>query len=209
MAITNGYATLAGLRARLGITGVSDTNDDAVLEAVIESVSRAIDDFTGRRFYAATQTRYYTARKSRRLLVDDLLSITTIKTDDDADGTYETTWAATDYHLAPYNAQLDSPAQPYWCIEVSEGGDYDFPIGLRRGVQIVGSWGFSATTPDTVEQACLFQAAHEFRSQQMPLGVSGAGSLRVSDEFANDVRLTGLHPVTRRLLEPYRRPVFG
>lgn len=209
MAITNGYATLSSIRARLGITGVSDTADDAVLEAVVESVSRAIDDFCGRRFYAATQTRYYSAKSGRRLLVDDLLSVSSLKTDDDGDGTHETTWAASDYHLAPYNAQLDSPAQPYWRIEVSEGGDYWFPVGVRRGVEIVGSWGFSASTPDVVEQACLFQAAHEFRSQQMPLGVSGTGSLRISDEFANDVRLTGLHPVTRRLLEPYRRAVVG
>lgn len=205
MSITNGYATLAGLRARLGITGVSDTADDAVLEAVIESVSRAIDDYTGRRFYAATQTRYFTPESGRRLMVDDLLSVTTLKTDDDADGTYETTWAATDYALAPYNAQLESVPQPYWRIEVTPYGVYWFPAGVQRGVQIVGSWGFSATTPDVIEQACLFQAAHEFRSQQMPLGVSGTGSLRVSDEFANDVRLTGLHPVTRRLLETYRR----
>jgi len=209
VAIINGYATLSSIRARLGITGVSDTADDAVLEAVVESVSRAIDDFCGRRFYAATQTRYYSAKSGLRLLVDDLLSVSSLKTDDDGDGTHETTWATTDYHLAPYNAQLDSPAQPYWRIEVSEGGDYWFPVGVRRGVEIVGSWGFSASTPDVVEQACLFQAAHEFRSQQMPLGASGTGSLRISDEFANDVRLTGLHPVTRRLLEPYRRAVVG
>ena len=209
IAITNGYATLAGLRARLGITGVSDTADDAVLEAVVESVSRAIDDFCGRRFYAATQTRYFTALRADRLLVDDLLSVTTLKTDDDGDGTYETTWTAADYYLAPYNAQLESVPRPYWRIEVSEGGDYTFPCDVRRGVEIAGSWGFSSTTPDVVEQACLFQAAHEFRSQSMPLGVSGTGSLRVSDEFASDVRLTGLHPVTRRLLEPYRRAVVG
>lgn len=199
MAITNGYATLAGLRARLGITGVSDTTDDAVLEAIVESVSRAIDDYTGRQFYAATQTRYYTPRYGRRLMVDDLLSVTTLKTDEDGDGTYETTWATTDYTLAPYNAQLESVPQPYWRVEVTEAGVYWFPAGVQRGVQIVGSWGFSATTPDVVEQACLFQAAHEFRVQQAPMGIMGSGDLQ------NEVRLTGLHPVTRRLLEPYRR----
>jgi hypothetical protein len=195
------------LKTRLSI---SDTTDDAVLEAIVESVSRAIDDFCGgRRFYAATQTRYYTSTSGRRLLVDDLLSVTSIKTDDDRDGDYETTWTATDYLLAPYNAQLESVPQPYWRIEVAPDGDYWFPVCVPRGVQIVGSWGFSSTTPDVVEQACLFQAAHEFRSQQMPLGASGSGPIRVSDEFANDVRLTGLHPVTRRLLETYRRPVVA
>ncbi|MCC6629956.1 MAG: phage head-tail connector protein, partial [Chloroflexi bacterium] len=148
MAITNGYTTLARLKARLGIT---DTTEDAALESLVEAVSRAIDDFCGRRFYAATQTRYYTANRSDRLLVDDLLSITTLKTDDDADGTFETTWTASDYLLAPYNAQQESQPQPYWRIESAPSGSYSFPVCVPRGVQIAGSWGFASTTPDVVE----------------------------------------------------------
>lgn len=202
MAITNGYTTLAAIRARLGITDAEDTSEDAVLEALVESVSRAIDDYCQRRFYAATQTRYFTATRPHALLVDDLLSITTLKTDEDGDGTFETTWAATDYQLAPYNAQLESVPQPYWRIEVTDQGDYSFPC-TRRGVEIAGSWGFSATTPNVVANACLFQAALEHRSTDAPLGVSG------NDDIGQTVRLTGLHPVTRRLLEPYRRIVVA
>ncbi len=203
MAITNGYATLAEARAELGISDVSDTTDDAVLEAVVESVSRAIDDFCGRRFYAATQTRYFTALRADRLLVDDLLSVTTLKTDDD--GTYETTWTAADYYLAPYNAQLESVPEPYWRIEVSEGGDYDFPVGTRRGVEIAGSWGFSATTPDVINRACLFQVAQEFRTRHVPLGIQGSGDMAV------EIRGIGLHPFVKRLLSngPYRRIVLA
>jgi len=204
VAIVNGYATLAEARAEVGITGVSDTSDDAVLEALVESVSRAIDDFCGRRFYAATQTRYYSATSGRRLLVDDLLSVTTLKTDDDGDGAYETTWATTDYHLAPYNAQLESVPEPYWRIEVSEGGDYSFPCGPRR-VQIVGSWGFSATTPDVINRACLFQVAQEFRTRHTPLGIQGSGDMAV------EIRGVGLHPFVKRMLSngPYRRIVLA
>ncbi len=161
-------------------------------------MSRAIDDWCGRQFYAATQTRYFTARRPDRLLVDDLLSITTLKTDDDADGTFETTWDATDYMLGPYNAQLESVPQPYTQVEVTPYGDYSFPC-TRRGVEIAGSWGFSSTTPNVVKNACLFQAALEHRSADAPLGVSG------NDDIGQTVRLTGLHPVTRRLLETYRR----
>ena len=40
MAITNGYATLAELKAYLGI---ADTVDDTMLENIIESASRSID----------------------------------------------------------------------------------------------------------------------------------------------------------------------
>lgn len=200
MAIVNGYATLAEARTEVGITGVSDTSDDAVLEAIVESVSRAIDDFCGRRFYAATQTRYYSAGRGDRLTVDDLLSVTTLKTDDDGDGEYETTWATTDYHLAPYNAQLESVPEPYWRIEASEYGDYTFPCGPRR-VQVVGSWGFSATTPDVVNRACLFQVAQEFRTRHTPLGIQGSGDMAV------EIRGIGLHPFVKRMLSngPYRR----
>lgn len=201
MAITNGYATLAEARAELGISDVSDTADDAVIEALVESVSRAIDDFCGRRFYAATQTRYFTALRADRLLVDDLLSVTTLKTDDDGDGTYETTWTAADYYLAPYNAALESVPEPYWRIEVSEGGDYSFPDRVRRGVEIAGSWGFSATTPDVINRACLFQVAQEFRTRHVPLGIQGSGDMAV------EIRGIGLHPFVKRLLStgPYRR----
>ncbi|MCC7372525.1 MAG: hypothetical protein IT306_29195, partial [Chloroflexi bacterium] len=99
--------------------------------------------------------------------------------------------------------------QPYWRIESAPSGSYSFPVCVPRGVQIAGSWGFASTTPDVVENACLFQAALEHRSGYAPLGTSGSGNVGLSDHFASDVRLTGLHPVTRRLLEAYRRPAVG
>jgi hypothetical protein len=64
MAITNGYVTLPELKARLYSANPNmqqDPLDDAGLERVIEAVSRWIDADRGRRFYAATETRYYTA----------------------------------------------------------------------------------------------------------------------------------------------------
>lgn len=200
MGIVNGYTDLIKLKSRLGIT---DETEDDVLEAIVESVSRAIDGETDRQFYAATQTRYYTALSSACLLVDDLLSVTTLKTDDDGDGVHETTWAATDYLLAPYNAVLASTPGPYWRVELGVGGTRWLPVGVRRGVEIVGSWGYSATPPRAVASACLFQAALELRSSYAPAGSSGSG------DTAQDIRLTGLHPVTRRLLEPYRRAVVA
>lgn len=202
MAITNGYTTLATLKARLGI---GDTTDDAVLEAIVESVSRAIDDWTGRRFYAATQTRYYTARRADRLLIDDLLSVTEISTDANADGDFEYTWEASDYLLAPFNAQLESVPQPYTTVLVAPYGSHAFPCDVPRGVKITGSWGFSSTTPKAVEQACLFQAAHERRTSFAPMGNFEPLGAVGGSEFAQQTRLTSLHPVTRRLLETYRR----
>ena len=154
MAITNGYASLEEIKRWVDTTSV-DAPDDAVLENIITSVSRYIDRGTWRRFYASTETRYYTAVRGDMLVVDDLLDITGvtgwIKTDSDGDRTYEDTWATTDYDLLPLNASLDS--EPYTLIEITPNGDYRFPI-INKGVEIKASFGFSATTPPEIREAC-------------------------------------------------------
>ena len=136
----NLYTTRAQVKARLGIT-VADTTYDAILNAVIEAVSREIDQYCGRWFYPVTQTRYFTPASTRRILVDDLLAVTSLKTDEDGDRTYETTWAAGDYDLMPLNALLGSPPEPYWEIRTTPDGDYAFPC-VARGVEIAGRWGY-------------------------------------------------------------------
>lgn len=183
MPILNGYTTLATLKARLGI---ADTSDDAALEGVIEAVSRWIDAYTGRRFYAAVETRYYTPEWENYLRIDDLLSVTSLKTDEDGDRVYETTWVATDYYLEPDNAPLKG--SPYTMIRAS--GSKLFP-SVRRGIEIVGSFGYSATTPKLIEEACIVQSARLFRRKDAPFGVTGApevGQLTVIPRIDPDVK---------------------
>lgn len=176
MSITNGYCTLAELRGWTGISETSHTADDTRLEMAVEAASRYIDKLTGRRFYVTTtdETRYYTASDEDRLSgrdgLDDIVSITTLKTDDDEDRTYSTTWAATDYDLLPYNASLDGGA--YTRIETTPDGDYDFPT-CAKGVQIVGKFGRS-TAPTVVKQATLILASYLFKQKDTPLGVQGS-----------------------------------
>lgn len=196
MPLTNGYATLAALKERLGTV---PAEHDALLENLITAASRAIDDHTGRRFYAATDTRYYTATNAYCLdLADDLRTVTTLKTDEDGDRTYEITWdSADDYYLAPYNAATDG--RPYSSIEVDRvNGDYTFPSTVR-GIQIVGSFGYNATgsQPAPVEQACLRLCERYYHLHTAPLGVSGSSELGV-------VRIQSDRDVAD-LLWPYRR----
>ena len=107
--MVNHYATRDDVKAQAGI---SDTTDDAVLDRIIEAVSREIDGYCGRWFYPIVQTRYYRGLAASRVLVDDLLSVTTLKADDDGDRTYGTTWATTDYDLLPFNAANEQPRSP-------------------------------------------------------------------------------------------------
>lgn len=191
MSITNGYATLAELKTYLGIT---DSVDDTNLEAAVEAASRAIDFECRRVFYATSATRYFTAEAGDLLVLpDDLLSVTTLKTDDDADRVYETTWATTDYDLEPVNST------PYTRVHLSPLGRYAFPT-QRRGVEIVGSWGHNATGayPDAVNQACLLMASRYFKRKDAPFGVTGTPEIGLMRIPAKDADV-------RALLAPFRR----
>jgi hypothetical protein len=191
MAITNGYATLSEVKARLGI---SDTVDDTVLEGVVEAASRAIDAWTDRQFFATSATRYFTAEAGVWLAVDDLLSVTTLKTlTANAAGTrtYGNTWATTDYDLDPFNAT------PKRLVVVNPGGAYTFPTD-PRGVEIVGSWGYASSAPTDVKEACLIQAARLFKRKDAPFGVAGSAE-------AGQMMLPALDPDVRAMLRKFRR----
>lgn len=149
MAITNGYATLDEVRRR--IPHIED-DDDTDLGSVIEGISRWIDQHRGRRFYAATETRYYSPPSLDLVVVDDLLSLTTLKTDEDGDQTFERTWTSADYELFPYNASTDGV--PYISIERSRLGALVFPAGFRS-TEVAGSFGYASATPKVIHEACV------------------------------------------------------
>lgn len=131
------YATVAQLKAELGQTA-ADTVDNGRLLRKLEATSRAIDGASmgcGREFYIVTEARYFTASHSDRLLVDDLLVVTELATDEDGDGTYETVWTASDYLLDPANSW------PKWMVKVHPAGGYSFPL-VERGVRITGQHGY-------------------------------------------------------------------
>lgn len=178
--------------ASVTITDISDPPDDASLESVISAVSRWIDVYTGRRFYVASETRYYTAESSDRLRVDDLILITQLACDVSGARSYDEIWAASDYDLEPHNALLESPPRPYTRIRSSPNGNYAFPTGLAKGVRLAGSFGYSSTPPPQIAEAALIQAARIFKRKDAIFGVMGAaemGQVLVQPKFDPDVAL--------------------
>jgi hypothetical protein len=179
VAVVNGYCSVVEAKERMSI---ADSGDDNLLETVITAASRWIDDHTGRTFYSGTQTRVYTATSPYGLAVDELTAITTLKTDETGDRTYEVTWATTDYYLVPFNAVADG--RPYDRIEVDQvSGTRRFPAGVPRGVQVVGSFGYGASgAPPLVKEACLRLVERFYSLRTAPLGVTGTaelGTLRI------------------------------
>ena len=203
MAITDGYATLSDVKAALRIT---DTVDDSLLEISIEAASREIDGWCERVFTSSTATRIYRPTDVFTVDVDDLQSITTLKTDSDGDGVFDVTWESTDYQLNPLNGIAGGITTPY--TQVRAIGQYLFPIYEPRNVnaneasiQITGVWGWPSI-PTAVKQACIILSMRQFKRYDSPTGVMGFGDLGV-------LRIGRVDPDVEKLLMPFRRMAFA
>lgn len=195
MAITNGYCTLTELKNSLRIT---DSVDDALLEVAIESASREIDGSCERTFYnMGTATRYFVAQDPYFTEIDDLSSITHLKTDPDGDGQYTITWSAGDYQLEPLNGFSGGIVQPYTGIRVRD--TYLFPMEEGEAlVEVRGVWGWT-TTPTAIKQATIIMASRFYKRLDSPLGVAGFGDIGV-------VRVAKLDPDVEALIAPFKKP---
>lgn len=200
------YVTPQMLKSRLGITG---TTDDYELHAACFAASRAIEQYCERTFYrSASAARTFTPHgwyELRLPAYNDLVSVTTLKTDADGDGTYENTWQATDYQLLPVNPAAAPETRPY--TKVRAIGQSVFPLTLPivltrlDRVEITGVWGWPAV-PMGIRQASLILAAETFRLKDAPFGVAGFG------EFGA-VRIRN-NPMIAFYADPYRRaPILG
>jgi hypothetical protein len=201
--IVNGYATLADVKAAARIT---DTIDDALLELSIEAASREIDSYTERVFYSTGATavaRVYIPQDIYLVETDDIISVTTLKSDSTGNGTFDVTWTATDFQLEPLNGRaggIDTPATRIRAI-----GDYLWPVYEPRNVnsnqasvQVTGVFGF-ATIPTAVRQATILSALRQYKRYESPTGVLGfsdLGAVRVG---------TKLDPDVERMIQPYRK----
>lgn len=200
MAITNGYATLSDVKAALRIT---DSVDDALIEVAIESASREIDGYCERVFYdVGTATKTFLPEDTFLVEIDDLQSIEHLKTDTSGDGTFDTTWSASDYQLEPLNQFTSGLAQPFTRIRAI--GQYLFPIFdvknanyYQASIEVKGVWGF-ATVPTAVKQACILSSMRQFKRYDAPLGIAGFGDF-------GPMRVTRIDPDIEQMLSPWRR----
>jgi len=193
MAITNGYAALSDVKAALRI---QDSVDDSLLEMAIESASRLIDGYTYRYFYnAGTATRNFVAEDSYLTIIDDLISISELKTTDEIGSEY-VTWTAADYQLQPVNGRIDGLSVPYTSILSTDDLLFN-KLGEQALVRVTGVWGWSAV-PIAIKQATVIQASRIYKRLDSPLGVAGFGDLGA-------IRVgRALDPDVEQLVMPYR-----
>jgi len=206
MAITNGYATLAEVKAAARIT---DNIDDSLLEIAIESSSRDIDAYTERVFFSSGATaiaRVYIPQDIYLVETDDIISVTTVKSDSGGNGTFDITWAVTDYQLEPLNGLAGGISTPRTRIRAI--GDYLWPVYEPRNVnsnqasvQVTGVFGF-ASVPIAIKQATILASLRAYKRYESPTGVLGFSDMGV-------VRVGRLDPDVERLVAPYRKIRFA
>ncbi len=160
--IVNGYVTLDRLKEAVGSKNNVHDND---FERAIGAASRKIDEWTGRYFYqdAAPSARLYRASDSFYVCVGDFDSTAgvSVKTDNDSDGVFETTWTSEQWQAEPF---VRYNLKPYTRISATTRVQ-GFPFwSLRPLVQVTATWGWGAVPPQ-VEQACEYAATLFYRAK--------------------------------------------
>jgi hypothetical protein len=198
--LQNLYCTPEMLKGR---TGITDNHDDAEILGACMATARWIDeDYCERFFYRYTATLVLPAADLYCLKIPDLVSVTTLKTDEDGDGVFETTWSASDYQLRPVNAQALLVKKPYTEIKALAR---TFPVvsyapGVRvERVEIVGVWGWPAV-PAPITEAAKILAGDYLKLGGMAFGVAGYGDYgavraRMSSPAMKMLDPFRLHPV--------------
>lgn len=189
------YAEVADLKTRLEI---SVTTYDDQIEEVLGTASREIEGWCGRQFNdaGATSARIYEPATCSRVEVDDFSTTTGLEVATGIDGTFGTSWSASEWVLYPVNGIVGGlSGWPY--RELVSVGGRSFPVGYGRPtVQVTARWGW-AQVPQPVKQATLIIAAELLKLKDAPFGVAGFGefgAVRIRD-----------NPRARSLLSPYRR----
>lgn len=196
--------TLTDLKAHLGIT---DTDDNTTLQTAVDAANQSVPNYCGRTFDKTPSNtptaRVFASTGQLDLAVDDFWTTTglIVKTDNDDDGTYETTWTInTDFVVGPINTTRNGETWPY--RQILGLGTKTFPVWNRRpaAVQITAAWGWTAV-PAPVYEATLLVAARVWKRKNSPEGVLGGfadySPVRVSQRDDPDAVM---------LLRDYRHP---
>jgi len=197
------YATAAELRAQIDkISNVDDTVLTAILTAATNNIDRTINHYLpGLEYFkapvVATARPYFGSGKGW-MRTDPFISATLVAVKDSAtDTTYES-WAATDW--VAFSGGYEHPNfadLPYTGVMSDPNGDYViFTKGLRSpSVRITARWGYSATPPADIAEACIMQSARWYKRLQGAMSDALA-----SGELGMLLYQQSLDPDIRRIL---------
>lgn len=233
--MTSTYADPFDLMNRLGIPE-SDTRESTLIQVVGAASRWVEAQTGGRHFYGTTQTRYYSLDRqgiahpgygygdsygggtwavqsgtwgigsTSRIVIDDAISVTSVATDSDGDGTYETTWTVgTDYWAGPRNAP--SRSQPYRTINRNlVVGRYAFP-SYEDSIQVIGSFGYSSSVPEEIRELTL-AVAELFARDVLEMSIPGVESYSLAADLKVNMAATDLPMVCQKTITQFRDQQF-
>jgi hypothetical protein len=163
--ITNGYCTLAEMKAYGLPKAQNSPADDTTLSLLIESASREAEHISRRKFYLATETHYFDTPLANQtppvgnyltsptnppdsiMFDDDLQTVTSI-TNGDGSVLDPSTYVLKPYGKPPYYAvQLRPTSGVMWN---TNAGD---PLAA---IQVLGAWGYNAgSTPVDIKEGVM------------------------------------------------------
>lgn len=189
-----GTATYASIDELKEHCTIPDSLDDSRITDVGKSASRLIDQFCGRPGFdkdTVATARYFRVPEqlgplgypNGRLRLWDFWesSSVVLKTDNDGDGVYETTWAAGDFYLEPIDGFRNGIVG--WPFEeviptVLHWWPLPWPYGINRRpqIEVTAKWGW-ANVPDAVKRATLTLAARLFAEPSASFGIDPGSGL--------------------------------
>jgi hypothetical protein len=207
VAVVNGYVTRDEVKTWLSLDPDDLDELDELIEAAINATSRYFDKRCRRHFYQRTEARRFEATDAYTLDLghyNDLVSVTTLKTDEDGDGTFEVTWDPTERELKPTRVNAAPEAKPYRSVHaIGRRFPYAMAVGERtERIEISGTWGWPEVPVD-IHQAAKIQVARIVKRREAPEGIVGLnqfGVMYVSGKADPDVR---------GLIGPYRLRAVG
>lgn len=191
----NAYVSRAEVKRWLGLDEPSEPHAlDPLIDTAIDATSRWIDARCRRHFFQVVEARRFAATSAYEIQFghfNDLVSVTALRTDEDGDGIYETTWAPEDFVLRPTRHTSAPELKPFRMVQAI---GRTFPRANAPGqrcelVEIDGVWGWPAI-PTPVTQAAEIQVARIVKRKEAPEGIIGLsqfGAIRVSGKPDPDV----------------------
>lgn len=201
------YCTVTEIKADMPESGIAATSDyDAAITQMITDASRLIDNEIGKwpnYFSPSTddETRYYDGAEAESgvLCIDDCAAITTVSVSQSggiASSDY-TAWSSTDFMVEPYNyVALDVPIRRIR-IDFINGSQSSY-YGYRKGVRVVGRFGWSTSTPAPIARACKIQTIRWFMRGKQAFQDAGMNA-----ETGQMTYVKKLDPDVAELLKPY------
>jgi hypothetical protein len=202
------YCSSSDVKAEMPDSSLASSTDatyDTAIGTLITAVSRLIDKQVGREpnWFASTdsETRYYDGSGEVTQEIDECHTLTSVAVSESGSivNSEYTAWTLdTDYYVSPYNySALGLPIDRL--IADWNGTKYKFPR-YRKAVKVVAQFGYSATPPDDIKQACIIQSMRWFGRAKQMFQDQGGGDWAGQTVFAR----SELDPDVKIILQSYK-----